>query len=63
MLHFNLAAQCEDVVVVVEDAGAVVGRLNVFKARVQRKESRPFGRPLPSAPPPCGPVQPSGMRL
>lgn len=50
MLHFNLAAQCEDVVVVVvEDAGAVVGRLNVFKARVQRKESRPFGRPLPSA--------------
>lgn len=58
MLHFNLAAQCEDVVVVVEDAGAVVGRLNVFKARVQRKESRPFGRPLP-----CAPVQPSGMRL
>lgn len=51
MLHFNLAAQCEDVVVAVvdEDAGAVVGRLNVFKARVQRKESRPFGRPLPSA--------------
>lgn len=51
MLHFNLAAQCEDVVVVVvvEDAGAVVGLLNVFKARVQRKESRPFGRPLPSA--------------
>lgn len=60
MLHFNLAAQCEDVVVVVavEDAGAVVGRLNVFKARVQRKESRPLARPLPSAP-----VQPSGMRL
>lgn len=52
MLHFNLAAQCEDVVVVVvvvEDSGAVVGRLNVFKARVQPKESRPFGRPLPSA--------------